>query len=53
LKAQSGGGPLNLPPPEVCTKSYKDLLGNGAPEGILEWPALLRMLDVLSPSYRN
>ncbi|MDB5989864.1 MAG: aldolase [Herbaspirillum sp.] len=53
LKAQSGGGPLNIPPPEVCAKTYKELLGDGAPEGILEWPALLRMLDVRSPSYRN
>ena len=53
LKAQSGGGPLNVPPPDVCATTYRDLLGDGAPEGVLEWPALLRMLDVLSPSYRN
>jgi len=53
LKAQAGGGPLNMPPPGVCAKTYQDLIGDGAPEGILEWPALLRMLDVLSPSYRN
>lgn len=53
LKAQSGGGPLNIPSAEVCAKTYKDLLGDGGPEGILEWPALLRMLDALSPSYRH
>ncbi|GGE87712.1 class II aldolase/adducin family protein [Massilia psychrophila] len=53
LKAQSGGGPLNMQPPDVCAKTYRDLIGDGTPEGILEWPALLRMLDVLSPSYRN
>ena len=53
LKAQAGSGPLNMPPPGVCAKTYQDLIGDGAPEGILEWPALLRMLDVLSPSYRN
>jgi ribulose-5-phosphate 4-epimerase/fuculose-1-phosphate aldolase len=53
LKAQSGGGPLNIPPPEVCEKTYRELLGDGTPEGILEWPALLRMLDVVSPSYCN
>ena len=53
LKAQAGGGPLNMPPPGVCAKTYQDLIGDGTPEGILEWPALLRMLDVLSPSYRN
>ena len=53
LKAQSGGGPLTMPPPEVCAKTHKELLGDGAPEGILEWPALLRMLDARSPSYRD
>lgn len=53
LKAQSGGGPLNIPPPEVCAKTYKELLGDGSPEGILEWPALLRKLDAIDPSYRN
>jgi ribulose-5-phosphate 4-epimerase/fuculose-1-phosphate aldolase len=53
LKAQSGGGPLNIPPPEVCAKTYGELLGDGSPEGVLEWPALLRKLDAVSPSYRN
>jgi ribulose-5-phosphate 4-epimerase/fuculose-1-phosphate aldolase len=53
LKAQSGGGPLNIPSLEVCAKTYRDLLGDGSPEGILEWPALLRKLDVVSPSYKN
>lgn len=52
LKAQSGGGPLNIPSPEVCAKTYRELLGDGSPEGILEWPALLRKLDASSPSYR-
>ena len=53
LKALSGGGPLTIPAPEICAKTYKELLGDGAPEGILEWPALLRLLDDTSPSYRN
>jgi ribulose-5-phosphate 4-epimerase/fuculose-1-phosphate aldolase len=53
LKAQAAGGLLSMPPPDVCAKTYRDLIGDGAPEGILEWPALLRMLDVRSPSYRN
>lgn len=52
LKAQSGGSPLNIPSPEVCAKTYRELLGDGSPEGILEWPALLRKLDASSPSYR-
>jgi ribulose-5-phosphate 4-epimerase/fuculose-1-phosphate aldolase len=53
LKAQAGGGPLNIPAPDICAKTYRELLGDGAPEGILEWPALLRKLDALSPTYRN
>lgn len=53
LKAQAGGGALNIPPPEVCAKTYRELLGDGSPEGILEWPALLRKLDAISPSYRD
>ncbi|HEY6773956.1 MAG TPA: class II aldolase/adducin family protein [Oxalicibacterium sp.] len=53
LKAQSGGGPLNIPSPEICAKTYKELLGDGSPEGVLEWPALLRKLDAISPSYRD
>lgn len=53
LKAQSGGGPLNVPPPEVCAKTYKELLGDGSPEGVLEWPALLRKLDLASPGYAD
>jgi len=53
LKAQSGGGPLNIPAPAVCAKTYKELLGDGSPEGMLEWPALLRKLDAVSPTYRH
>jgi hypothetical protein len=53
LKAQSGGGALDIPPPAVCAKTYKELLGDGSPEGILEWPALLRKLNAVSPSYCN
>jgi ribulose-5-phosphate 4-epimerase/fuculose-1-phosphate aldolase len=53
LKAQAGGGPLNIPAPEICAKTHKELLGDGSPEGVLEWPALLRLLETQSPSYRN
>ncbi len=53
LKAQAGGGPLRMPAPEICEKTHQELLGDGAPEGILEWPALLRQLDQLSPTYRT
>jgi ribulose-5-phosphate 4-epimerase/fuculose-1-phosphate aldolase len=53
LKAQSGGGKLTMPPPEVCRKTHKELIGDGTPEGVLEWPALLRKLDAVSDSYRR
>jgi ribulose-5-phosphate 4-epimerase/fuculose-1-phosphate aldolase len=53
LKAQAGGGPLNTPSHEICEKTHIELLGDGSPEGALEWPALLRKLDILSPSYRD
>lgn len=51
LKAQSGGAKLLMPSPEVCRKTYQELIGDGSPEGVLEWPALLRKLDKLSPGY--
>ena len=52
LKAQAGG-PLVCPSPEVCEKTYRELVGDGAPEGVLEWPALLRKLDTIDPAYRQ
>jgi len=53
LKAHAGGGRLNLPPPEICSKTRDQLLGDGSPEGLLEWPALLRRLDAIDPSYQH
>ncbi|MES2263478.1 MAG: class II aldolase/adducin family protein [Pseudomonadota bacterium] len=53
LRAQSGGASLHMPPPEVCRKAHLELVGDGAPEGRLEWKALLRKLDAVSPSYRT
>lgn len=53
LKAHAGGGRLNLPPPEICSKTRDQLLGDGGPEGLLEWPALLRRLDAIDPSYQH
>jgi ribulose-5-phosphate 4-epimerase/fuculose-1-phosphate aldolase len=52
-KAQAGGGCLHQPTPEICGQTHLELLGDGSPEGILEWPALLRKLDLLSPTYTN
>lgn len=53
LKAQAGGGPLTVPAVEICRQSYLQLIGNGAPEGELEWPALLRQLDHINATYTN
>ncbi|MES2349494.1 MAG: class II aldolase/adducin family protein [Pseudomonadota bacterium] len=53
LKAQSGDGRLHIPPHETCLKTHQQLLGDGGPDGRLEWPALLRKLDKLSPNYRS
>lgn len=53
LKAQAGGGPLHIPSDAICRKTHLELVGDGSPEGVLEWPALLRKLDMLSPTFRN
>lgn len=53
LKAHAGGGRLNLPPPDICSKTRDQLLGDGSPEGLLEWPALLRRLDAIDPGYQH
>lgn len=53
LKAQSGGARLSMPTHEICQKTYLELIGDGSPEGVLEWPALLRKLDALDSSYRH
>jgi ribulose-5-phosphate 4-epimerase/fuculose-1-phosphate aldolase len=52
LKAQAGGGALHRPSDEVCRRTQLALLGDGSPEGKVEWPALLRKLDQQSPGYR-
>ncbi|HTT37622.1 MAG TPA: class II aldolase/adducin family protein [Burkholderiales bacterium] len=45
---------LQLPPPHVVEASYRMYLPETRrPFGILEWPALLRKLDKIDPSYRD
>jgi ribulose-5-phosphate 4-epimerase/fuculose-1-phosphate aldolase len=53
LKAQAGAGRLLQPSAEICRKTYRELIGDGEPEGALEWPALLRWLDDTSPTYKQ
>jgi hypothetical protein len=42
-----------MPGPRIIEKAAADLHGFGAEEGALEWPALLRKLDRIDPSYKE
>ena len=45
---------LQMPPQEVIDESYRLYLPQTRrPFGVLEWPALLRKLDRIDPSYRD
>lgn len=50
IAAQSGGAPLVTPPPEVCEHTARQFEANSDPGG-RDWPAFLRLLDRLDPSY--
>jgi ribulose-5-phosphate 4-epimerase/fuculose-1-phosphate aldolase len=53
LKAQAGGTPLVTPPVAVLEHTLQQLTSDDEPEGAREWPALLRLLDKIDPSYRD
>ncbi|MFJ9534210.1 class II aldolase/adducin family protein [Herbaspirillum sp. NPDC101396] len=53
LLAQAGGQALHMPATDICRTTHRQLLGDGSPEGLLEWPALLRKLDAIDASYKN
>ena len=44
---------LITPKPAIIAKAAADLHDFGAEEGMLEWPALLRKLDRIDPSYKQ
>lgn len=44
---------LIMPEPRIIEKATADLHDLGAEEGVLEWPALLRKLDRIDPSYKQ
>jgi ribulose-5-phosphate 4-epimerase/fuculose-1-phosphate aldolase len=44
---------LITPEPAIVAKAAADLHDAGAEEGALEWPALLRKLDRINPSYKQ
>lgn len=51
--AAQAGGSVVAPAPDVAAKASEQLYDNGAIEGALEWPALLRKLDRIDASYRD
>jgi ribulose-5-phosphate 4-epimerase/fuculose-1-phosphate aldolase len=53
LQAQASDGGLGLPAEAVIERAAIQLRDDGAVEGALEWPALLRKLDRIGASYRD
>jgi len=53
LKAQAGGTVLVTPPAAVLEHTLRQLTADDVPEGGREWPALLRLLDGIDPTYRD
>jgi ribulose-5-phosphate 4-epimerase/fuculose-1-phosphate aldolase len=53
LRAQAAGVPLVQPREAMCATAHAQLVGDGSPEGVPEWPSLLRRLDAASPRYRT
>lgn len=51
IKAQACGAELVQPSEAVCRQTHAALTSDPEPEGKLEWPALLRMLDAIDPTY--
>ncbi|MGO4325535.1 class II aldolase/adducin family protein [Cupriavidus sp. 2TAF22] len=51
--AAQAGGEVVQPPPAVAVHASAQLDDNGALEGGLEWPSLLRKLDRIDVSYRD
>lgn len=53
LMAMACGVPLNKVPPEVLEATWNNYQpGTRRPYGVMEWPALLRMLDRMDDGYR-
>jgi len=54
IAAMSCNAPMIQVPPEVVEKTYQNYQPNvRRPFGVLDWPALLRKLDRIDPSYRD
>ncbi|WP_144641291.1 class II aldolase/adducin family protein [Bordetella genomosp. 13] len=54
LAAMATGSPLRAVPPEVLQETWNNYQpGTRRPYGVMEWPALLRKLDRMDPSFRD
>jgi ribulose-5-phosphate 4-epimerase/fuculose-1-phosphate aldolase len=53
LKMEATGSELIEIPPEICEKTAKQYEKHDSGRGTADWPAYLRMLDRIDPSYRN
>jgi hypothetical protein len=54
LAAMACGVKLNKVPDDIVEKTYMNYQPQvRRPFGVMEWPALLRKLDKIDPSYRN
>lgn len=53
LKMEATGGELIEIPPQVCAKTAEQYEHHDSGRGSADWPAYLRMLDQIDPSYRN
>jgi ribulose-5-phosphate 4-epimerase/fuculose-1-phosphate aldolase len=53
LKIQATGGEALEVPPHICEKVVAQYVKHDSGRGSADWPAMLRMLDKVDPSYRN
>jgi ribulose-5-phosphate 4-epimerase/fuculose-1-phosphate aldolase len=53
LAMEATGGELIEIPPEICRKTVAQYEKHDSGRGSADWPAYLRMLDRIDPSYRT
>jgi hypothetical protein len=50
---EATGGELIEIPPAICEKTVAQYVKHDSGRGSADWPAYLRMLDRIDPSYRT
>ena len=53
IDAMAGAAELSIPSPDVCERTARQFERSGRMAVERDWPALLRLLDRLDPSFRN